>query len=322
MNEFVTETTNCVICGSSDGQVEASGYDYVYRGSTQIATAWRCSGCGHVYLNPRPTSAGIAVLYPNNYASFSGKFTRGNSVLTVMKEFIMMRRITRLLNELPKNAKFLDVGCGDGQLLEAVKNRFPDMEVHGLDWRFEPDARYRLMNNGIILHESMLERAELPEASFDLITMNQLIEHLWEPRDCLLMVRRILSPSGRLYLTTPDVDGYDRKLFKQGLWGGYYFPRHINLFSKPLLHQLLADCGLEIDEFKNLVAPVVWCYSLKAWLQIRFPAYKRLYNAIDVHNLLLMAFFTMVDFGAIILGLTTSNQALVAHPVKATTVSF
>lgn len=313
MSDFIVQPTRCAICGSSEGDVEATGCDYIYGGSSQTCVAVRCAGCGHVYLNPRPIPAEAGVLYPANYASFSGKFTHGNSWLARAKEHIMMRRVRKLLAGLPAGARFLDIGCGDGQLLEAVKRQFPGLEVHGLDWRFSPEVRARLAAMGIVLHESMLENAELPESGFDLVTMNQLIEHLWEPADCLRMVRRILAPQGRLALTTPNIDGYDRRFFKSGLWGGYYFPRHLNLFSRSSIGRLMSDCGLEVEEYRSLVAPVVWCYSLKAWVRTRFPANRRLYDACDVHNIPLMALFTAADMFAIVLGVPTSNQSLVVR---------
>lgn len=315
MSSFITESTHCVVCGSSEGRAVASGYDYIYSGSSQISTAWSCTSCRHVYLNPRPVADEIAILYPNNYASFSGKFVKNTSLIARMKEYTMIRRIRKYLESLPqKKSRFLDIGCGDGQLLEAVKRLYPNIEVHGLDWKFEPELRFRLEQQGIILHESMLENVNLPESSYDLITMHQLIEHLWEPRYCLKMVHHILSPQGRLILTTPDIDGYDRHLFMSGLWGGYYFPRHLNLFSRVLLERLLIDCGLAVEESRSLVAPIIWCYSFKAWLKVKFPKFNRLHNICDVHNIPLMIIFSVIDIMAMYTGMRTSNQLLTVRP--------
>ena len=101
--------------------------------------------------------------------------------------------------------------------MRAARRKFPEIEVHGLDWKFEPEVRRQLEALNIVTHESLLEDANLPASYFDLITMNQLIEHLWDPRECLSMVRRILSHRGRLILATPNIHGYDRRLFRAGL---------------------------------------------------------------------------------------------------------
>jgi 2-polyprenyl-3-methyl-5-hydroxy-6-metoxy-1,4-benzoquinol methylase len=313
-NNFDIEQTYCVVCGSRDGETEACGIDYIYEGSSQICTAKRCSGCGHIYLNPRPTRNAIDTLYPSNYASFSRKFTDGNTVLGRLKEFIQMRRINGLLRALPKGARYLDVGCGDGQLLMAVKRRFPNLEVHGLDWKFEPLVRSQLEALNIFVHESLLEDIVLKPSYFHLITMNQLIEHLWDPRKCLLMIRQILSPFGHLILATPNTQGYDRHFFIKGLWGGYYFPRHLNLFNESQLIRMLDECGLETIQSRSLVAPIIWCYSIKAFMKTRLPSANWVHRLIDVNNLLLMSIFTALDLIAILFRMTTSNQEIIVRP--------
>lgn len=321
LNNFDTEKTLCAVCGSHDGYVEATGIDYIYDGSSQVCIAWCCGNCGHIYLNPRPMITSISVLYPKNYASFNGKFIN-SSVISRLKEYIQMRRIKKNLRELPKGARFLDIGCGDGQLLEAIKRCYPTLEVHGLDWKIEADVRRRLEALEIVVHESLLECAELPASFFDLVTMNQLIEHLWEPRECLSKVHHILSPRGCLILATPDIKGYDRQFFKKGLWGGYYFPRHLNLFSRPSLVRLLSDCGFEAVGSRSLVAPVIWCYSLKALAKIHFPSSKWLHRFFDVHNTLLMSIFTAIDWFAILFKISTSNQEVIARKIVNTNDGF
>lgn len=314
MMDFPTESTHCVVCGCAEGKVEARGRDYIYHGSEQLLGAMRCAGCGHVYLNPRPAPSALAVLYPSNYASFDGKFIRRRSPLSWLKERVMLARIDPLLERLPPGGGFLDVGCGDGQLLEAVRRRHPDVKVHGLDWKFSPDRRKTLEGLGIVLHESRLEQATLPAGQFHLVTLNQIIEHLWEPRACLATLHRALAPEGRLAIATPNVDGYDRHLFRDGTWGGYYFPRHLNVFSEHSIRRLLEDCGFVVEQARSLVAPVVWCYSLKAATQLRFPAAAWLQRLCDVGNVPLLALFAGIDLIAMSFGAKTSNQSVVARP--------
>ena len=315
LNTFRTEKTSCVICGATDGCAEANGIDYIYEGSAQMCIAWRCTECAHVYLNPRPVIDSIDTLYPSNYPSFSGKFTN-NNVLKRIKDFIQIHRIQQLLNKLPPGAKFIDIGCGDGQFLEVIKKKFPELEVHGLDWKFGLDVRQRLEAQNIVLHESLVENAKLPTSYFDLVTMNQLIEHVWEPRKCLSVVRQILSSHGQLVLTTPNIQGYDRQFFSTGLWGGYYFPRHLNFFNRSLLERLLDECGLETIQSRSLVAPIIWCYSIKSLAKTRFPKMNRLHRFVDVHNVVLMAFFTMLDLFMIFFRVSTSNQEVRAQAKK------
>jgi SAM-dependent methyltransferase len=225
----------------------------------------------------------------------------------------MLNRFRAFLAEVPDGGSYLDLGCGDGQLLEAVKRVRPNIQVHGLDWKFVPSLRERLESSGIILHESTLERAALPTRHFDLITMNQLIEHVWDPRSCLSTIERSLSGSGKLLIATPNADGYDRRFFRRTSWGGYYFPRHLNLFNKSSLATLVAQSGMSVVKCENLLAPVVWCYSLKASALLRFPKSEWLHRFFDLQNVSLLAFFAGLDAIAIAAGAETSNQMLIAR---------
>jgi len=98
--DFDTERTHCVVCGSREGRTEASGIDYIYEGSSQICTALRCTKCDHIYLNPRPTRDAVGVLYPPNYTSFSGKFTKDKAAIGRLKEWVQMQRISKYLDKL------------------------------------------------------------------------------------------------------------------------------------------------------------------------------------------------------------------------------
>ena len=80
--------------------------------------------------------------------------------------------------------------------------------------------------------------------------------------------------------------------------------------------RLLAECGLEIIYSRSLVAPVIWCYSLKAFVKRNFPSANWTNRFFDVNNLPLIAVFTAMDLTAILLRIPTSNQEMVAQQTE------
>ena len=98
----------------------------------------------HIYLNPRPKIKDISIIYPKNYASFSGKFSKQNPILTKIKDSVLLSRFSMFGAKLPENARILEIGCGDGQLLKAIKRKHMSFEVTGLDWKYQKDIEIDL----------------------------------------------------------------------------------------------------------------------------------------------------------------------------------
>lgn len=310
---LLTQATACSCCGSAASHQIARGRDYIYHGSEQYFTLVACDACAHVYLNPQPTTDALPQMYPSNYGTFSSKFRGGANVLALIKNAVNLKRFRSVAGQLQPGMRILDVGCGNGELLRTLARERSDLELWGLDWHFPPETRRDLEATGIRLVEGTLEAAPLPENHFDCVLMYQLIEHLWEPGESLRKLVASLRPGGMIAVETPDTDGYDRPWFSRGTWGGYYIPRHLNLYNFERLAALLQRNGLAIVSQKSLPAPAVWCFSLQAALQERFGPKTGLAKLFDLRNIAALAGFTLLDLAAIAFGFKSSNQQAVGR---------
>ncbi|ARQ09224.1 SAM-dependent methyltransferase protein [Rhizobium etli] len=307
--------TTCCSCGGNSSTVVATGRDYIYHGSEDTFSYVRCDGCGHFYLNPRPDITELALMYPANYGTFSNRFQGRANLLGRIKTIVNRKRLKSVVAHLPLRARVLDVGCGNGELLIALRQARPDLELFGLDWHFPVETRAALESQDIGVIEAPLEAAELPAQPFDLIVMLQLIEHLWEPEESLRRLVRALAKDGRLLIETPNTDGWDRRLFARCSWGGYYFPRHLNLYNFERLAELLNSVGLAVESQRSLPAPLIWVYSLQGAVQARFGWKTSLTKLFAVKNIPLIAAFAFLDAAAIAMKLTTSNQQAISRKV-------
>lgn len=306
----LVEQTSCLVCGSVERVPIAAGTDYDY-GTTSITFSFvRCRACGHVYLNPRPRIESAPVIYPTHYYTIAGDHRFGAlNLLGKVKDAVVTRRIRSLIEDIPVGSRVLEVGCGDGSLLIAIQRARPDLKLTGLDLKMGEQPRAMLERQGIACIEAPLEDVAFGEA-YDLIIMNQLIEHLWDVRRCLEKLRSVLTSGGRVSISTPNVDGYDYVYFREGSWGGYYFPRHLNIFSVSVLAKILAESGFTVVKQEPLVAPLIWVGTARAvwkrngWRGVGF---------FRDSNLLLLAVFAAVDGLMIILGFWTSNQQVLAE---------
>ncbi len=312
--DFDLEHRACVICKSDEADVAASGGDYLHRTSGQTYTYVECRTCGHTYLDPRPRFGDIARLYPLDYATYTKRFAESDSAISKVKDRVLMGRFKAFAADLPKNVRVLDIGCGDARFLMAVRREFADAELYGADWHFGPEVEQEARRARIETIAGAIEDMNLPEDYFDVITMNQLIEHVWDVDLVLRRCRRALKSGGLLAIETPNPDGWDRRFFKSGAWGGYYWPRHLDLFSGPNLKKIVERNGFEVVRRWNLLAPPCWIYSIQFSAQ-RLGAGDWIKKVFADNNVALLGGFAVIDWIAKFFGATTSNQKLIARKI-------
>ena len=248
--------------------------DNVFFCSAGKWTLWRCTKCGNAYLDPRPSSATIHLAYANyythqdavekdDYGSLSlfrklrrrlvngytnwrfGTHFFPSSAFGVLVAYALpsvrkvLDREYRHLHRLPNGGgTLLDVGCGDGSFLTLA--RTCGWDVVGLDP--DPKAVANAETKGLTVHRGGIEYFDGKAELFDVITMNHVIEHVYEPVKVLEACHALLKPGGQLWLETPNLDSFGHARFQRN-WRGLETPRHLVLFNRQSLSQALARAG-------------------------------------------------------------------------------
>jgi SAM-dependent methyltransferase len=132
--------------------------------------------------------------------------------------------------------RLLDIGCAQGQMLEAAKRR--GLVPVGLEISPGAEVALRL---GFEVYRCEVQDAPLSAGSFDFVTMVDVIEHVAEPLELLASVRRLLRPGGLLLLLTPDAASLSARL--TGTRWPHYKVEHLLYFSRRSLAALLPRCG-------------------------------------------------------------------------------
>jgi SAM-dependent methyltransferase len=136
--------------------------------------------------------------------------------------------------------EILDVGCGLGQtLLLMYHEGFSNLM--GIDPFIDEDILYP---NGVrILKKKLSEMG----TQFDFIMLNHSFEHMPDPLDTLMCLRRILRPSRLVLLRMPVVPSYTWQEYTTH-WMGLDPPRHLFVHSIKSLELLAEKAGFRIEE--------------------------------------------------------------------------
>lgn len=266
---FSTEPIVCPFdqCdGYSNHEPIASGWDFEYQTTYAELTIVRCNDCGVIHPSQLPVRESMAVIYPPNYYSFSEK-AHENPIVRLVRNWVA-RKKGRIFQELEmgKTAEVLEIGCGDGRLLDILHCACPSTwRYSGLDWSETAIAEIR--SKGYDGRAGNIENLDIPDwdEKFDLILMHQVIEHVRFPRLVLEKIRTLLRPGGVLAIETPDIDAWDYRIFGKRYWAGYHIPRHFFIFNKANFTQLAQDTGYEVIRVRSIINPVAWIHSLKSF---------------------------------------------------------
>lgn len=227
----MTDSVACAVCrGGAVAAGRKRGFDL-----------YRCSDCGHLFVWPNPLDH--LKIYSDQY--FSGAeggfgYTDYDADKRPMEP--TFREYLRRIEEVTgKIGTLLDVGAATGFFLDLARQR---------GWKtcgVEPSeyAAERARAKGLDVCTGTLANCDLRAATFDVVTMWDVIEHVPDPRGALLDVSRVLKPKGVLAINTPDSGSFIARVLKTN-WHLVVPPEHLNLFNRSSLRLLLGEQDFEV----------------------------------------------------------------------------
>jgi 2-polyprenyl-3-methyl-5-hydroxy-6-metoxy-1,4-benzoquinol methylase len=225
----------CDLCGGEEFAPFFSCENFSYK---------RCCACGLVQINPQPEKDSVKSRYGETYLAYE---TQNEKIfLDLALKSMDDAGIYAIENTLKKNGyplRLLDIGCATGSLLNYFKQR--GWEVCGVEICKE-QAEYALEHHDIAVSTLPLEENNFPENYFSVVTASHLIEHLNSPSLLVNEVFRILKTNGHFIVITPNLSGFQAKLFGPK-WRSAIFD-HLYLFSVKTLSKLLVKTGFSIEK--------------------------------------------------------------------------
>lgn len=213
---------------------------------------WRCGTCSLVFPNPMPIPVeGIGQHYeidPGHYFQHYNLEERAEPAAAMI----------RFAEELTgSTGRLLDIGAGRGELLRAARE---------LGWTavgIEPSAsfaKHAAKYSGAEVKRQSLEKCNFPDASFDVVILSAVLEHLYEPDETIKEIARILRSGGAFFLDVPNEQGLYFRVgnFYQKLRGRdwtvnlapTFEPFHVFGFNPRALRRMLGRHGFVVKDWR------------------------------------------------------------------------
>ncbi len=228
------DRSECALCRSSQSSLVQVGV----RHATQ-ADVRQCTECGFVFRWPRPAAEELARYYEEHYREDYAEPAAHERFRTDLDE--ARSRVRRLLPLLRPDTRLLEIGCGSGAFLDAVR------PYVGGRKGIEPDAASRAYIARELKLSVLTDVADAlrEKHTFDLVVLFHVLEHVLEPVEFLRTLCRLLNPAGRLVIEVPNLDDALIAIYKVPAYLRFYYQKaHLSYFTRTTLGKAIEQAGL------------------------------------------------------------------------------
>lgn len=248
------ELVNCPICNFNKannvlalncGNLDNSSlYQYVKINA--------CKECGHIYNYLSPDEIdGLIIYYNEEYAPLNlsstdkiGDRPGSSNLFTLKRHSQLYNLISPYINS---NYKVLDAGCAMGSFLDYLHEKGLS-KLHGIDL-IKNYVSYAKKKSDYIIKLGSVESIPFDDDLFDLLILDQVMEHLVEPVKAFREAKRVLVNGGLLCIGVPDASRYDKLYFFDFYW--FIMREHIQHFDVGHLKLLAEMEGFELVSFNK-----------------------------------------------------------------------
>lgn len=247
----------CPVCEGCEFALVRDAFDDRY-GHPGKFTIQRCVVCGHLMTSPLLREADLPALYGDYYPrkNISAAAVAESAADVAAPGAAFARWFAGTDNQgqyaVKAGERMLDLGCGSGlSLLEA-------RALGGQSWGVEADPNVRRIADalGLTVHQGSLHDTPFRGVVFDLVVLNQVIEHIPEPDKTLSLIATRLAPGGRVVLVFPNTRSLWCRLSGRR-WINWHIPYHLHHFNLGTFSRMALRCGYRVVSSRT-VTPNVW----------------------------------------------------------------
>jgi 2-polyprenyl-3-methyl-5-hydroxy-6-metoxy-1,4-benzoquinol methylase len=217
----------CVLCGSASDRFER----YAERGKFGVV---RCKGCGLVFISPREDGSEILRQYADDVSSPISYYVNSAHV-----DALIFEKRLDWTERFVQKGRLLDIGCNVGTFMDVARRR--GWDVTGIE--VNKNAYELCRQKGHKVYGEFFSPelvSTLKATEFDLVCLNDVIEHFPNPMESMNLVAPLLRSGGIVTINTPNFDNFVARTFQLK-------PKeHVFYFNKVTATRILEQAGFEI----------------------------------------------------------------------------
>jgi 2-polyprenyl-3-methyl-5-hydroxy-6-metoxy-1,4-benzoquinol methylase len=170
-----------------------------------------------------------------------------------------------VLDLLIQEPKFvLDVGCSVGDFAAAIKTRFPESCVWGIEPnKHAADIASRRLDRVLCqsIEEVDWKREGVQRGDIDTVVLCDVLEHIYDPWKTLLTLRNLISPTAQLLLSIPNVR--NAPLIQDLISGHWRYRKagllditHIRFFTRQDMYRMFYQTGFRVVTTRSTRCPM------------------------------------------------------------------
>jgi len=212
----------------------------------------KCTECGLVFRNPRPSYETIKEYYKDDYSNIFLEEQTKSYRKGIFRHFLA----TSIKDK--GEGRLLDVGSGYGIFLSLAKDL--GWEVYGIELSMDA-CQFARKNFGLNVFCGDLKEASFPKDHFDVVTLWNILDHTTNPLEQLLEIKRILKDNGLLFIRLPNFlfqgksrcigEAFDRLFFGHTNLSRKIAVSHLYAFTPFSITNLLERAGFSTFRLKN-----------------------------------------------------------------------
>lgn len=289
LSEDLESVDRCPYCQAAHRELAYRGVeDWTFDCAPGKWDYWKCTECGSLYLDPRPTAASIGRAYVQYYThdraagdawseqvktrvrhtcylAWYGLDLRPRlplppllyPLLSPLRRSVAEPFLLRALGRLPPG-RLIDVGCGNGATMAAARQL--GWAVQGLE--IDRQAVERARASGLDVMQSDYLALEAVQDTYDCLVCSHVIEHVHAPLRLIRAIYGALKPGGVALISLPNARSIVLEAVGEN-WRGLEAPRHLAIPSASMIRKLFEALGFSVE-----AAPVSGNVTLQPSLEI------------------------------------------------------